>query len=187
MRGLPNSFSGAHDLSLWCPSAVLQALWCSSSKSHHGPFFSSAPRHPKCISFPVSTPSQAKHKPVSSAAIQKAGTPDTHSSSPSQEWSLQGAPGPDCRATPVSAGSLVPSHASSMNTPSQGRVTSYSGTPQKAGTSDEPSTLLFPLRPMMGKLSQGLSCASPGRGGYRWSETALLTCFSVAVSSFALT
>lgn len=71
-------------------------------------FFLIGPRASKCISFPISTPSQAKHKPVSCAAIQKAGTPDTHSSPPSQEWSLQGAPGPDCRATPVSAGSLVP-------------------------------------------------------------------------------
>ena len=77
-------------ISLWCLSAVLQALWCCSSKSHHCPFFSSAPRHPKYISFPISTPSQAKHKPVSCAATQKAGTPDTHSSPPSQEWSLQG-------------------------------------------------------------------------------------------------
>lgn len=110
-------------------------------------FFLIGPRASKCISFPISTPSQAKHKPVSCAAIQKAGTPDTHSSPPSQEWSLQGAPGPDCRATPVSAGSLVPSHASSINTPSQGRVTSHSGTPLKAGTSGEPSTPLFPLLP----------------------------------------
>lgn len=45
-RGLPNSLSGAHDVSLWCPSAVLQALWCCSSKSRHGPSFSSAPGHP---------------------------------------------------------------------------------------------------------------------------------------------
>lgn len=93
-----HSFSGAHDLSLWCLSAVLQALWCCSSKSHHGPFFSSAPMHPKCISFPVSTPSQTKHKPVSCAAIQKAGTPDTHSSPPSQKWSLQGVRGPHCKS-----------------------------------------------------------------------------------------
>ncbi|CAM9773456.1 unnamed protein product [Rangifer tarandus platyrhynchus] len=47
-----------------------------------------------------------------------------------------GAPGPDCRATAVLAGSLVPSHASSTNAPSQGRVTSHSDSPQKAGTSD---------------------------------------------------
>ncbi|CAM9770940.1 unnamed protein product [Rangifer tarandus platyrhynchus] len=59
-------------ISLWCLSSVLQALWCCSSKSHNWPFFSSAPRHPKYISFPISTPSQAKHKPVSCAAIQKA-------------------------------------------------------------------------------------------------------------------
>ncbi|CAI9158447.1 unnamed protein product [Rangifer tarandus platyrhynchus] len=71
-------------ISLWCLSAVLQAPWCCSSKSHHCPFFSSARRHPKYISFPISTPSQAKHKPVSCAAIQKAGTPDTHSPPPSQ-------------------------------------------------------------------------------------------------------
>ena len=97
-----------------------------------------------------------------------------------------GAPGPDRRATPVSAGSLVPNHASSTNTPSQGRGTSHSDSPQKAGTSGEPSTPLSPLPPVMGK-QLGLSFASRGRGGCRWSETALLTCFSGAVPSFALT
>lgn len=106
---------------------------------------------------------------------------------PPKNEASRGYVGLTARATPVSAGSLVPSHASSIKTLSQGRVTSHSGTPQKAGTSGEPSTLLFPLLPMMGKLSQGLSCASPGRGGCRWSETALLTCFSVAIPSFALT
>lgn len=44
-------------------------------------FFLIGPRASKYISFPISTPSQAKHKPVSCAAIQTAGTPDTHSSS----------------------------------------------------------------------------------------------------------
>ena len=76
------------------------------------------------------------------------------------------APGPDRRATPVSAGSLVPNHASSTNTPSQGRGTSHSDSPQKAGTSVEPSSLLFPLLPVMGK-QPGLSFASRGRGGCR--------------------
>ena len=89
-KGLPILFQELM-VSLWCLSAVLQALWCCSPKSHHCPFFSLAPRHPKYITFPISTPIQAKHKPVSCVATQKAGKPDTHSSPPSQEWSLQGA------------------------------------------------------------------------------------------------
>ena len=88
-KGLPILFQELM-VSLWCLSAVLQALWCCSPKSHHCPFFSLAPRHPKYITFPISTPIQAKHKPVSCVATQKAGTPDTHSSPSSQEWSLQG-------------------------------------------------------------------------------------------------
>ena len=147
-KGLPILFQELM-ISLWCLSAVLQALWCCSSKSHHCPFFSSAPRHPKYISFPISTPSQAKHKPVSCAATQKAGTPDTHSSPPSQEWSLQGRL--VLTAEPhQSLQALVPNHASSTNTPSQGRGTSHSDSPQKAGTSGEPSTLLFPYCPWWG-------------------------------------
>ena len=128
--------------------------------------FSSAPRHPKYISFPIGTPSQAKHKLVSCVATQKAGTPDTHSSPSLPRMKPPGAPGPDCRATPISAGSLVPNHASSTNTPSQGRGTSHSDSPQKAGTLGEPSTLLFPLLPVMGQ-QPGLSFASRGRGGCR--------------------
>ena len=77
-----------------------------------------------------------------------------------------GASGPDRRATPVPAGFLVPNHASSTNTLSEGRGTSHSDSPQKTGTSGEPSILLFPLLPVMGK-QPGLSFASQGRGGCR--------------------
>ena len=153
-------------ISLWCLSAVLQALWCCSSKSHHCPFFSSASRHPKYISFPNSTPSQVKHKPVSCAATSEIWDTRHPLFSSLPRMKPPGAPGPDRRATPVSAGSLVPNHASSTNTPSQGRGTSHADSPQKAGTSGEPSTPLSPLPTVMGK-QLGLSFASRGRGGCR--------------------
>ena len=150
--------------SFWCLSAVLRVLCCYSRKPPHCPFFSLALRQPEYIS----TPSQAKHKPVTCAAIQKAGTPDARSTllPPSQGWSFElGTVSWLCRATPASdgmAGSLVPNRASSISTPSRGAWPVTQAALKKLELWMNLPLSSFPLVPMMGKLSQGLSCASLG-------------------------